>query len=271
MENIKEIHTSKFPSLTYRRIGEGPALVLLHGFPASGKLWHKIWPELSKHFTVIVPDLPGAGGSKFSGGGVSVEDMAESVNEILMDCDIDKAIIAGHSMGGYTALAFAEMYGDKVKGLSLVHSFAGADSEEKKETRRKSIALMEKPKGKETFIRQMIPNLFSKAFKEEHPEVLEEEIENGIQLEVKAMVSFYNAMINRPDRTKVLVEAGFPVQFIIGKEDKAIPIDIAAQQSTLSNRTFVSIYTDCAHMGMLEQPEKLTRDLKEFADFCNKR
>ncbi len=271
MEDIKEIHTSQFPTLTYRLMGDGPALVLIHGFPASSILWQIIWPALMKHYTLIIPDLPGAGGSRFSGEGVSVEDMAESVNQILIDCKIDKAVIASHSMGGYTALAFADMYPGKVKGLSLVHSFAGADTEEKKETRRKSIALMHKEKGKEAFIRQMIPNLFSDEFKTRHPDVLENEAEKGLQLEVKALISFYTAMINRPDRTKVLKDAGFPVQFVIGKEDKAIPIDVAAQQSTLSNRTFVEVYTNCAHMSMLENPEQLTHDLKEFTEFCYRR
>ncbi len=271
MENIKKIHTSKFPTLSYRKLGQGPAIVLIHGFPESGELWSNIWPDLSKKYTVIIPDLPRSGGSTFTGEGVSIEDMAESINDILIDCGINIAIIAGHSMGGYTALAFAEMYADKVKGLSLIHSFAGADSEEKKEARRKSIALMQKPKGKETFIRQMIPNLFAETFIHQHPEVVETQIESGLQLEVKAMVSFYNAMINRPERVKVLIDATFPVQFVIGKEDTAVPIDVSAQQSTLSNRTFVEIYSDCGHMSMLEQPEKLTRDLEEFTDFCNKR
>ncbi|RYE24527.1 MAG: alpha/beta hydrolase [Sphingobacteriales bacterium] len=271
MDKPKQIHTAQFPSLTYRKMGQGPVLMLVHGFPESNELWREVCDSLSMKYTLLIPDLPGAGGSTFKGEGVSVEGMAESMNEILIAEDIERAVIAGHSMGGYTALAFAEKYPGKLKGLSLVHSFAGADTEEKKETRRKSIALMEKDKGKETFIRQMIPNLFSEAFKEKHPEVLELETENALRLETKAMVSFYNAMINRPDRAKVLQDAAFPVQIVIGKEDKAIPIDVAAQQSTLSRRTFVEIYTDCAHMGMLEQPQQLTRDLEEFTEFCYRR
>src|SRR5690606_25097329 len=115
-------------------------------------------------------------------------------------------VMVGHSMGGYIALAFAEKYPKVLKGLSLVHSTATADTEEKKETRRKSIALIEKG-GKDAFVKGMIPNLFSNHFKGAHPEIIQKQIEQGQKLKAESMVGFYTAMINRPDRRNVLTEA----------------------------------------------------------------
>lgn len=262
----KTISTATFPKLAYRKEGEGPVIVLLHGFPESGKLWYKVWPLLAESNTVIVPDFPGAGGSAFIGEDLTVEQMAASIKAILDNEGIKDAVIAGHSMGGYVALAFAELYKPMVKGLSMVHSLAGADDEERKELRKKSIKLI-KNGGKDAFVRQMIPNLFSAAFKKQHPEEVSAQIEGGLALQPEGMAAFYNAMIKRPDRTSILQGADFPVQWLIGKEDTIATPEKATQQSLLANVNFVSVYKDCGHMGMLEQPQLLVKDLKEFADY----
>ncbi|MCD6062213.1 MAG: alpha/beta hydrolase fold protein [Flavipsychrobacter sp.] len=266
MEQKLRITVPDFPNLAYLKTGTGPAMILLHGFPESGDLWRKVWPALAAHFTVIVPDLPGSGESTFSGESVSIEGLAKSVKAIADHEQVEQVVIAGHSMGGYVALAFADLYGSKLAGLSLVHSTAAADSEEKKETRRKSIELINKG-GKEAFIRQMIPALFSKGFKE-NKAALDKEIAKGLRLEAKSMVAFYNAMINRPERIATLNGVSYPVQWIFGKEDTVIPAKNVIQQSTLANVNLVSVYPEAAHMSMLEVPERLAKDLHEFGQYC---
>lgn len=268
--NQQTIQTTLFPSLSYRKSGQGPVLVLIHGFPSDSSIWGHILPSLSDKFTVIMPDLPGSGTTSYSGNKLTMEEMAESVKLILDREKIDKAVVAGHSMGGYTAIAFAELYPQLLKGLSFIHSVASADNEEKKDTRRKSIKLLEKENGKDAFVKEMIPKLFSKRFKEEHPEVLQQQVENGLKMSAEAMISFYNAMIMRPDRTEVLKQVHFPVQFIVGKEDNVVPVAASLQQSTLAGVNFVSVYPDTAHMAMLENPDDLIKDLADFTGYCYK-
>jgi pimeloyl-ACP methyl ester carboxylesterase len=267
MGNKIHIHTGQFPELAYLKQGEGPVIVLIHGFPENGGLWHKVWPGLEDFFTVIIPDLPGSGDSTYKGETISIEQLAESVNNILEHENVDEAIIVGHSMGGYTALAFAELFVKKLKGLSLVHSVATADTEEKKKTRLKSIELIRKG-GREAFIKQMTPNLFSQKFRDENPGIIETQSERGMQLPGESIVKFYTAMINRPDRTKLLKDASFPVQWIIGKEDTIAPMSSMLEQSRLAKVNFLSAYDNCAHMAMLEAPDKLIADLKEFGRYC---
>lgn len=269
MEQKIQITGKKFPQLSYVKTGSGPAIILLHGFPESGSLWRYVWPQLSENFTVIVPDLPGSGDASFNGDSLSIEQLAESVKQVVDNEGISEMIMVGHSMGGYVALAFADLYGNSLKGLSLVHSTAAADNDEKKEARRKSIALIEKG-GKDAFIRQMVPALFSKAFKEGKPDVLEQEIERGLQLDGKSMVAFYNAMINRPARITTLEKASYPIQWIFGEEDTIVPPEKVMQQSTLADVNFVSVYSGCAHMSMLEDPERLADDLNDFGGYCFK-
>jgi len=261
------IHTEEFPVISYRKWGHGPARILLHGFPENGELWRYVWPALSKNFMVLVPDLPGTGESTFKGNSVSIEQLAGSVNNILEKEKVDNALVIGHSLGGYIALALAELHPEKVKAISFVHSTAFADSDEKKLTRRKSIELIRKG-GKEPFINQMVPNLFSSTYKEEFPEMIRKEIERGVAQKAETMIAFYEAMANRPDRMKVLKNGLFPVQWIIGKDDNVIPFRVQLQQCCISNINFVSLYDSCGHMSMLEKPEPLVNDLELFARYC---
>jgi pimeloyl-ACP methyl ester carboxylesterase len=193
--------------------------------------------------------------------------MADFVHAILLAEGIDKAVIAGHSMGGYIALAFAEKYPDLVQGLGLVHSTAAADTEEKKEARRKSIKLMEQYGG-EAFIRQAVPGMFSSATKNSQPGLVEALIQMGMQCKVEALIAYYEAMIKRPERKAVLQKSSTPVLFLIGKDDSAVPMESVLPQVTLPSRSSIHIFENTGHMGMWEVADACSLALQQFAEFC---
>jgi len=264
----KNISNSKFPQLSYTVSGKGVTLVLLHGFPLDGAIWDDSVQLLSEQYNVIVPDIPGCGASTFSGEELSIEDIAESVRLILEHEQIDKAIIAGHSMGGYAALAFAELFPDKILGLGLVHSFATPDNEEKKEHRRKSIELFRKG-GKEPFIGQMIPVLFADESKIIHREAVNNIKSRALLTADTSLIAFYNAMINRPDRTSILKDNTLPVLWIIGSDDTIATTKNLMQQTSLSNVNFVYVYSNCGHMSMIEAKDRLCEDVGTFMSYCS--
>lgn len=265
----KNIQSVLFPNIHYRVMGKGPAIILLHGFPETGELWSEICTELAQNFTLIIPDLPGSGKSNRCSAQLTIELLADAIKWILDTEHINSAVIAGHSMGGYVAMAFAEKYTNTLKGLAMVHSIASADTEEKKEQRRKSVNLIMKG-GKDAFVKQMIPGLFSEIYKKNHSDELKVRTEEAMKQDAESLADFYNAMIMRPDRINVLVGAVFPVLWLIGKEDMIATPAKVLQQSTLANVNFVRVYADCAHMGMIEQPVKLTQDIAAFAVYCNR-
>ena len=259
-----------FPSVSAAVYGNGTeTLLLLHGFPATGQLWRELVPLLAD-YRVIVPDVPGTGDSQPGKHPVSIQELAAAMISLLDHLQVDKAIIAGHSMGGYIALAMAALAPEKFKGLSLVHSTALADDEEKKANRRKAIALIEKG-GKEAFIAANIPSLFPGSFKEKNPETIKQQVDEGMTVPAETLISFYNAMIERPDRTEVLQKAAFPVQWIMGEEDTVIPLQKGLQQSSLSGISFVAVYKGVGHMSMLEAPQRLAKDLSAFTVYCSNR
>src|SRR5579872_6903916 len=177
---MSEISTPVSSRVSYVKIGSGPTVVLLHGFPESHTLWRNICNELAAENTVIMPDFPGSGSSVLEQD-TSISQMADCVITILDNEKIEKAVIAGHSMGGYVGFALAAAHPLRLAGMSLVHSIPAADDEEKKKTRWRSIDIILKG-GKEAFIRQMVPNLFSESFRQSNPQVVEEQVLLTLQL-----------------------------------------------------------------------------------------
>ena len=169
----------------------------------------------------------------------------------------------GHSMGGYISLAFAEKHPDRLRALGLVHSTAYADSEEKKAARRKSIEFIGKH-GAAEFIRQSAPNLFSDGYKQKNPAGLHEFFERYDNFLAASLVSYYEAMIKRPERTSVLSDFNGPVLFLIGEKDNAVPLDQSLKQCHLPKIAYIHILESAAHMGMLEEPGEVNNLLLSF-------
>ncbi len=251
---------------SYQDIGQGPAVVLIHGFSENSALWINQQEFLKNDYRLIIPDLPGSGKSNLTEG-LTIAAMADYVYSILLAENIREAVVIGHSMGGYVALALQQQHPDVMKGLGLFHSTAGADTEEKKETRRKSIAFMQQY-GSELFIRQTIPNLFSPTTKSQRPKLVEACINMCIQCPQESMIAYTQAMIQRPDLTGLLPSVASPMLFVIGKDDNAVSPTNVIQQVMLPKTSSVYIFEDVGHMGMWEKIEESNHLLEQFISFC---
>lgn len=249
-------------NINWRSGGSGPALVLVHGFGEDSRIWDGLAAHFKESHYCILPDMPGCGGSE-PVEDLSVEKMAALVNAVLKSEGIEKAVVIGHSMGGYIALAFAEAWPEKLCGLGLFHSTAFADSEEKISARQKSIGFIE-THGPGLFLGQTLPNLFAENFVLEHREIIDAQIQNGRAFSGETLIAFYRAMIARPDRTEVLKNIMVPVLFIIGEKDMAVPAADTLKQSFLPEKAYIYVFESAGHMGMLEEPEKSREALETF-------
>jgi pimeloyl-ACP methyl ester carboxylesterase len=251
-------------NIAYQKFGRlKPAVVLVHGFPEDGTVFHEQYDFLQKNHTVIVPDLPGSGKSAYNPTLQSVEDFAEIIKLILQEENIEKCFLLGHSMGGYISLTFARKYPERLLGLGLIHSTAYPDSEEKKENRRRSIEIMEQY-GSANFLKTTIGGLFCDEFRENNPSVVEALIKRGKSFETKALQQYYTIMMNRTDSSDVLKNISIPVLFIIGENDKAVPLQDILPQIPLPKKTFVTRLSNAAHMGFLEEPDKVNQAIEDF-------
>jgi pimeloyl-ACP methyl ester carboxylesterase len=190
--------------------------------------------------------------------------MAETVNHVLKELDVDACLIVGHSMGGYVALAFAEKYQRKVKGIVLFHSQAGADSAEARTNRERTVKLVEK--DRKGFIRDFIPGLFDLA----NVKLYREEIEFlkmlSLQMPKEAIIAAIEGMKIRPDRTHVLLHSKFPILFIIGKNDSRIPMEVVLPQTTLPAHSEMLLLDNVGHIGFIEASTVTFETVKGFAE-----
>src|SRR5512147_1871208 len=111
-------------ALAYEKLGSGAPLMLIHGYPLDHAIWNDVANQLKNDFTLILPDVRGFGQSTTVESQYTVTDMADDLAGLLDHLGIEKLALAGHSMGGYIALAFAKKYPQRVTGLGLVASQA---------------------------------------------------------------------------------------------------------------------------------------------------
>lgn len=259
------LHAGSDPTCSYQSLGTGHAVVLVHGFPADARIWDAVLPELQPGFRLLLPDLPGSGASARLPD-LSIESMAECLVHMLDAEQIQRCILVGHSMGGYVSLAFAERHPERLLGLGLFHATAFADSESKKQDRRKAIALMQRY-GSQAFLQQMVPNMFGPTYRKTHPEVIQQVLDRYQDAPRDILADYYSAMMQRPDRSWVLSAIQVPVLFTTGTEDQAAPMSDILQQIPRAAISDMHLWPAVGHMGMLEAPEAGSV-LASFARFC---
>jgi pimeloyl-ACP methyl ester carboxylesterase len=253
----------KGSDIFYKMIGKGKPIIFLHGFAEDGHLWQYQVDFLKDHYQLIIPDIPGSGQSASASWINDINALAESIKAIADAEQITNCTIIGHSMGGYITLALTEKYPQLLNGFGLFHSSAFADTEEKKQARLKSIDFI-KANGAHEFIKATTPGLFAALFTIAHPDKIQLLVENGKMFVEEVLIRYYEAMINRPDRTSILLNSTQPVLFIIGENDKAIPLDISLKQCYLPQLSYINILKDSAHMGMWEEKDKSNKILFDF-------
>jgi pimeloyl-ACP methyl ester carboxylesterase len=236
-------------------------VVLLHGYLENLKMWEAVSRELSGNYKVVLIDLPGHGKSKTYGKIHTMEFMAEEVNEVLEELKIKKAVVIGHSMGGYVTLALAELFPEKIIAFILQNSTSLPDSDEKKEQRLKAVKAAHK--NLETLIKMSIPNLFAeKNLKELKPEI---EFTKKLAQETSAegVEAALRGMRERPDRTFVLQNSQGKTGIIIGKFDKAVNPEELKKVIPGKENIEVEIL-ETGHMAHLEDFESTLKFFKKF-------
>ncbi|QIL76036.1 alpha/beta fold hydrolase [Hymenobacter sp. HDW8] len=239
-------------------------LIYLHGFAENHTIWTEFIQNCPPEYKVLTPDFPGYGTADSSRvTDYSMEALAEFVKGELDEADAQQAILIGHSMGGYVALAFAEKYPARVAGLCLFHSSAQADTDEKKANRDKNISFVERHgvvKFMETFIRP----LFADANEETMMPYRRQLEEIGAATSQASIIGGMRAMRDRPDRTEVLRKATFPVLFIVGKEDAAVPLATSLEQVALPPESTALFLERVGHVGFFERPQSTRRAVLDF-------
>jgi pimeloyl-ACP methyl ester carboxylesterase len=252
--------TYKNTKISFTDYGKGTAVVLLHGFLENKTMWDKYVSALSKSHRVISIDLLGHGETECLGYVHTMEDQADMIFAVLISLRIRKIVLIGHSMGGYVALAFGELYPDYVKGLFLLNSSSRADSDERKINRDRAIKAVKQ--NHTNFVRISISNLFS----EDNREVLAKEIEKvklqALKTPLQGIVASLEGMKIRKDREVLLHFAPYPIQLVLGEKDGVLIYDDTIDQIE-ETKVELTTFPD-GHMSHIENEKELKIVLLEF-------
>ncbi|SRR5581483_654644 len=244
-------------NIAYVRRGTGNPLVLIHGYPLDHTIWDEIAPLLEADFDLIIPDLRGFGQSDLTEADDSIVDYASDIADLLSHLRIKRAILAGHSMGGYVALAFAREYPDRVSGLALVSSQTIADTPEKRDGRYET-AKQVIGHGVHVVTEAMTPKLSS------NPRI--QEFVRGLISKQRPLgiCTALTAMAERPDSTDLLQTFKFPVVIVHGDADALIPVERAREMKlSVPQAHFVELL-GLGHLPMMENPQEVAEALKFF-------
>lgn len=232
---------------------KAPALLLIHGFPLDHTIWDKNIEALSEVTEVLAPDLRGFGGSSTTDATTPMETFASDLMKLLDQRGLRQVIPCGLSMGGYIAMALAELAPERVAGLILCNTRSLADTEEAREGRRNT-ANDARTKGMHVIARAMAPKVLGTTTRSTHPEMV---------AHIEAMIAGQGAhgtaaaslgMAERPDRTAVLRNFHKPTLVITGDEDELMPLPTSkAMAEALPNAQLV-ILDKAGHLSNMEQP-----------------
>src|SRR5215472_997814 len=247
-------------SIDVRQMGEGPDLLLIHGYPLDGAMWSSVARRLADRFRVLKPDLPGRTGNAVAASG-SLNAYADFIASILDRLEWPVGL-AGFSMGGYIGLELMRRRHPKVGALAFVDTRAVADDEAAKMNRDGSISTL-KTQGVEAIADAMLPRLLSPeaALKGDLAERVRRIILRQTQ---EGLESDLRAMRDRADSTALLPQIAVPTLVIVGEHDLISTVaESQAMANAIPGARFVAI-PGAGHLTPMESPAAVAKALGEF-------
>lgn len=231
-----------------------PFLLLIHGFMEDSRIWEPQLAHWSKKYRILAPDLGGFG-RKIQDDFLGIEGEANALWNWLNEMKIDTISVAGHSMGGYIALAMAEQNLNRITELWLINSHAAADGVLKQQNRTRLMDLV-REKGTNLFLDGFHQNLFAPRNRERFEKVTEQLRERAASIRPETVMQCSLAMRDRPNRTKIVELLYGKVLLFVGTEDESIENWQMEETKQFIPETHVFKMNGVGHMAMYEYDGK---------------
>ena len=247
----------------YDDTGRGsPALLFVHGFPHDRTLWAPQLQGLAVQARCLAPDLRGFGETT-AAAPWSMDQYADDLVGLLDVLHIERAVVAGLSMGGYVAFALWRRHPQRVRALVLCNTRPGADTDEGREKRRKLIATA-REQGMGPVADAQLTGMLGKTTRSNRPEIANVVHRMISSQPVDGVVGALEAMMSRPDSTPALASIDVPTLIVAGEEDTIIPMaEAKAMQAAIRGST-LEVITGTGHLSNLERPAAFNHVVSEF-------
>jgi 3-oxoadipate enol-lactonase len=234
------------------------ALVLIHAFPLSGAMWERERRALRDAADpILAPSLPGFGGTAVPRGDPSMDDYADSVAAAMDAAKVERAAVAGLSMGGYVAFALWRRHRQRVERLFLADTRAEADTDDARDKRLRLAALV-REHGVEALLKT--PPQWLRKGSPHWDQLLK--LIRGQAPEAIAQGSV--AMAHRPDSRPDLPTIDVPTSIVVGEEDSITPLDMARTMSDRVPAARLSIIPGAGHIANIEAPTAFEAALRAW-------
>lgn len=242
--------------------GEGPPLLFVHGFPLDHTMWRHQVAALDG-WRCIAPDLRGAGESDVPPDDYSMGRYAADLRAVCDALDVAGAVCCGFSMGGYVLCEFLRGYRSRVRALVLCSTKAEADTVEGKRVRDENAALVVR-EGVGALSDRVVPKLFGATTRARRPELVQQVRDVALRQPAAGVIGALRAMRDRPDSTALLSGVTVPTLVVHGAEDEVAPPAVARTMAArITGARYVEV-EGAGHLAPLEQPERVTRALRDF-------
>lgn len=242
--------------------GDGPALLLVHGFPLDRSIWRHQLATLAG-WRRIAPDLRGLGASDAPEGEYSMATYADDLAKLLDRLRVAKVVIAGHSMGGYIAFEMMRRHRDRVAGLILCDTRADADNADARKGRDEMAALAE-TRGAEPIAERMIPRLLGRTTQQTQPQLVLQVRDMILQAPPRGIAGALRAMRDRADSTDLLATIDVPTLVVVGQEDEITPPALGRSLTAAIPSAAMTTIAGAGHVAPLEAPIAVSRVMAEF-------
>ncbi|MFD1062737.1 alpha/beta fold hydrolase [Winogradskyella litorisediminis] len=254
--------THKNIRIHYSVTGNGPTLLLLHGFMETSVMWNDYIENLSQTRHVICVDLLGHGKTENIGYIHCMEDMAKAVYAVLDELNVEKIDCIGHSMGGYVALALAELHPELIDDLCLLNSTYEADDEERKILRTRAAQMA--TTNFDTLVRMSFTNLFPESSQIKFKNDFEKALEIGLKTSKQGFIAGHKGMAIRPNRLDILKKIKGEKVIIIGDKDWIVNKEKIIAD-TKNTDIKIEVFSE-GHMSYIENKSELSYFLKRFSE-----
>jgi len=247
--------------IAYRRVGEGPPLVLVHSAADDGRAWQPQLVALSDAFTVVAWDEPGAGGSSDLPPNFALADYAHCLAAFIEALALGPAHVAGLSWGGTVAQELYRHHPELVATLILVDTYAGwKGSLPEEEVRARVAGAREMLAAPPAEFDPRLPGLFAGDPPGEFVALLEE-IAIGVR---RSTLSAQLRVMAEADQRDLLPRIAVPTLLVWGELDARSPLSVARQfEQAIADATLVVI-PGAGHVSQLEQPDLVNAAVREF-------
>jgi pimeloyl-ACP methyl ester carboxylesterase len=249
--------------LHYRDSGTSKDVVLLlHAFPLHSGMWSRQLAALEKRHRVVAPDYRGLGKSNVPPEASTMELLAQDVRALLQHLRIERAGVAGLSMGGYLAFELYRQAPGLFRGLALCDTKASADTDEGKANREK-FARTAIERGTTWVADEMVPKLLRP---QPDPDVMKEVRSLISQGTPAGVAAAQRGMARRPDSTPTLATIACPVLVVTGEQDTLIPPGESGKMASAVKGAKLVKIPKAGHLPNLENPDAFNAALTAFMD-----